>query len=336
MSTKTLFYKADSSLLTLQGIAPTTVPKNYLITGTLTNGQGALIIGEIDSITDPKNIYTVNFPNSVTTSVYGPQQICNDEVSLVGSYQTLNPGLKNPCNAFIFEGKLDELNKEDNYLEIIPPLSKLPFNTAHSNSNELAVYISSTLSGLNADLGISFIYDIKTKETISQVIYPDSLFTTTYGIWYNGKDCHYDSYTIAGGFTKDAKLSGTKIYVVDFLYNRECNEKLFVNWSEIETQYASYQHAQGITGIDGCNYRLPIVAFDIDSNGDRVFPIGGVCIDVKRVEDQFILVSSQIYKFPFSIATIPTSAADNTITGIAIELNKSTLTFTAETVDECD
>jgi len=79
--------------------------------------------------------------------------------------------------------------------------NSLSFLSVHSTRGGLAVYISSDESQLNFIVGKSFIFNIDTKKTITEVLYPKSVYTTTYGIWYNGiTDCTR-SYTISGGFS---------------------------------------------------------------------------------------------------------------------------------------
>lgn len=317
MTTKTDYYKADISILTWQGICPTKKDDEYLITGTLTNGQGALIKGPISTNNSP--IETIIYPNSTSTEVYGPEENDCDKITLVGSYQTGPVGITEPCNAFIYHGKYGDFYEANNYFEIIPP-EEFPFNVAHSTRGGLAVYISSTKSGLNLDLGKSFIFDIEKKETITEVIYPDAVFTTTYGIWHNGCDEDFDSYTISGGFSMTGQFIDTRIYVVDFLYNKKSCEMHFENWNEISLQSPTlFSHAQGITGLGNGNYILPTAIFEIDPlDPSKFIQLNGETIQIKKQCDKFIITNNIIYDFPRSSLTFLTSAAKNTVVGFSV------------------
>ena len=70
-SSTTTFFKANESILSWQGICPTNKSNEYLITGTQTNGDGAIYKGKIN-VSSTAKIDSIIFPNSASTSVYGP------------------------------------------------------------------------------------------------------------------------------------------------------------------------------------------------------------------------------------------------------------------------
>lgn len=331
--TKTEYYESNSLIFTWQGICSTNNHKEYIITGTQISGQGAIYKGPINNI---EHIDTVTFPDSTSTSVYGPEYenncFFNDSVTVVGSYQTGSVGITEPCNGFGYKGKYGDFNNPDNYFTI-EPIDNYIYTVVHSTRAGLAVYISSNESQLNFIIGKSFIFDIDKKETITEVLYPDSLFTTTYGIWYNGRINCYDSYTISGGFTTNNSLIDSRIFVVDFLYDRKTNTKLFINWTEIKLpEITLFTHAQGITGLNDNTYILPIANFYLDPNNDnKLIEIDGAKIKIKREHNHFITVDYEQIKYPNSILSIITSAAENSVVGVAITDNNEIISFQAET-----
>ena len=333
MISKTTYYQADSSILSWQGICPTNIHNEFLITGTLTTAFGAIYTGTID-VPDVENIKTVTYPKSTSTSVYGPEFISDNCITLVGSYQIGAPGITEPCIGFGYKGKYDDFANPNNYFTIEPHIP-FKYTVVHSTRGGLAVYISSDISQLDFIFGKSFVFDIENKKTISEVLYPNSLFTTTYGIWYNEKvecyDC-YDYYTIAGGFSLPGVLTNTRTFVVDLFYNKLTGETFFENWTEINIPDISiYTHAQGITRLDNGNYILPIANFFIDPNNNQLTQFSGVTVEIKREKDCFILVNYESINYPKSLITIVTSAAKNSVVGIFVDENNQALSFQAVT-----
>jgi hypothetical protein len=281
------------------------------------------------------------FPNSTGTSVYGPEHsnefdCCNrvpcEIITLVGSYQTGEVGFEYPCNGFGYKGKYADLSNPDNYFEIVPD-EKFRYTVVHSTRAGLAVYISSDTSQLNAVEGRSFVYDIDQKKTITEVKYPDSEFTTTYGIWYNGQTGSFDQYTISGGFSLPGDIfADTRTFVVDFNYNRNTGKTFFENWTEIKIPEISiYTHAQGITGLGDGVYVLPIENFYIEPVSGKLLRQSGGKIKIKKVANTFVKLIYEAINFPQSIITIVTSAAENVVVGVSINNNKKEFSFEAIT-----
>jgi hypothetical protein len=333
MIQKITYYQATSSIFTWQGICPTNVKNEFLITGTFTNGFGAIYKGTID-VPDTENIKTVIFPKSTSTAVYGPEFISDDNITIVGSYQTGATGIDEPCKGFCYKGKYNDFDNSKNYFTI-EPCMPFKYTVVHSTRGGLAVYISSDLSQLNLVIGKSFIYDLENKKTITEVLYPNSLYTTTYGIWYNGKvdcNCYYDHYTIAGGFSLPGILTNTRTFVVDFFYNKFTGEVHFENWTEITIPGESIiTHAQGITKLENGNYILPIANFYLDQLSSEIIQFSGAKIEIKRENNYFILVNYESINYPQSLITIVTSAAENSVVGVYIDKNNQTSSFQAVT-----
>jgi len=305
----TRYYQPPSNVSAWQGICPTNDPKKYLLTGTQNTGFGAIYKGPIN-ITNTNDILTMKYPDSTTTSVYGPEYT-NKKYSFVGSYQTDTPGIKYPCKGFGYVGKYNDFENKKNYFTIEPD-TPYDFTVVHSTRGGLAVYISSDESQLNFIVGKSFIFDIATKKTITEVLYPEAVYTTTYGIWYNGKTGCIRSYTISGGFSLTGILD-THTFVVDFLYNIKTGTYSFKNWTEIKIPGISiYTHAQGITKVSNCDYVLPIANYQLDLIGnDKLTDLSGGKIRVRRTKNGFELVNYQSISFPQSVITIVTSAASS-------------------------
>ena len=334
----TNYYKAPSNILAWQGICPTDKKNKFLIVGTQSGGFGAIYKGNIDVLNTNK-ILEVKFPNSISTSVYGPdykldkrKKTKRDIIIIVGSYQTEKTGAQYPCKGFGYIGKYGDFSNTNNYFKI-EPLKSYNFTVVHSTRGGLAVYVSSNESQVNLILGKSFIFDIERKKTITEVIYPDSSYTTTYGIWYNARKNNYKYYTISGGFSLTGLLD-TRTFVVDFIYDTITEQGYFKNWTEIKIPGVSiYTHAQGITGLDSSNYILPVANYYIDpENNKKLTEISGGKIYIKRKDNNFILRNYESINFPQSKISIVTSAAEESVVGVFINNNKQGSAFQANKV----
>lgn len=335
-SDDTIYYQTTNNILAWQGICPTNIDDIFVIVGTLKTNFGAIYKGTID-IPDTSKIETITYPNSTSTQVYGPDYVsnCNDNsITLVGSYQTGTTGINEPCNGFGYNGAYNDFNNPNNYFTIENPLIPFKYTVVHSTRGGLAVYISSDFSQLNFIIGRSFLYDIDLKKTITEIKFPNSLFTTTYGIWYNGKVNCYDTYTISGGFSV-AGFDNIQTFVVDLLYNKLTGEIFFENWTEIKIPCSAgtniYTHAQGITGLDNCNYILPIANYYKDPSNINLIEFSGGKVEIKRFLNTFILVNYEPINYPNSNLTIVTSAAKNSVVGIFVNTNDEEFPFQAVT-----
>lgn len=325
----TSYYQPPSNVSAWQGICPTDDPKKFLLTGTQAGGVGAIYKGPIN-IANSNNILAMEYPKSTLTSVYGPE-FTKKKYSFVGSYQTGTPGIDYPCKGFGYVGKYNDFSNEKNYFTIEPD-TPYDFTVVHSTRGGLAVYISSNESQLNFIVGKSFIFNIDTKKTITEVLYPNSLYTTTYGIWYNGITGCTRSYTISGGFSLTGPLD-TRTFVVDFLYNCKTKTYVFKNWTEIKIPGISiYTHAQGITKVNKYEYILPVANYYIDLlNPGKFAKLSGGKIRIRRTKDGFKLFSYQSINFPQSLLTVVTSAAKDSVCGVFENSNNDAGAFQAIT-----
>ena len=230
---------------------------DFLITGTSNAGgveSGLLYVGPLEGSATGET-YAVNFPGGTgtATSVYGPDDLGNGEVLLVGTYILAGDTTR---YGFSFQGNLDtmadDLANPDNYTTI---WNGSPINFLHSTMGGLAVgnYVTSDDP---TETGRAFVYDLA-SEAFTELVFPGSVSNTAYGIWDNGDG----SYTICGGFSQspvnnvDNPLQPIGMAsLVD--YNQLTGT--FSNWRGFS--YAGYAnprtHFQGISSVEKGVYTL--------------------------------------------------------------------------------
>ena len=177
-----------------QGIRGAATPGQYLISGT-SNSNGILFVGAING---QGTSYSVNYPAAATTSVYGPDNLNNGGIRLVGSYKNADASTSPvEVNGFLFEGTTADLPSGGSYRTIDYPGAK--FNYVHSTMGGLAVgnYDGPTQSGQAIGPGQAYIYDVATSTFLTNIVFPGSVSDSAYGIWSNGGT----KYTICGGFS---------------------------------------------------------------------------------------------------------------------------------------
>jgi hypothetical protein len=289
----------------------------YLVTGTTgpnpIEGVGLIYTGTINCING--KTYYLNVPKSTSSSIYGPNYDPNTGVySFVGAY--INKNLSRYDKGFVYSGRLDEqsLKKPSNYS--FPNVNKIYDTTIlHSFSGDLFVGNSGDTNIVNA---ISFIYNRNnTNKYLTKVQVPGFKTTTTYGIWYNGKN----SYTLVGGATKEAvpinKLYNSLLqpinistgYIVD--YNLDTN--LFTNWKLIRFKN-NITHVEGIYKNNDGSYSL---SANVVSNNEKINE--GYLLKVRRDKnDQFIFNNKDWTKLKYPEGegyTSANSVANNSIVG---------------------
>ena len=197
-----------------QGIREADTSGQYLITGT-SGTSGILYLG---TISGTGTTYAVNYPGASSTSVYGPNNLGNGQIQLVGTYQTANSSI---VNGFVFQGTVANGTLTGSYSTIDYPGATATY--VHSIMGGLAVATTEvpTATGQPPGPGPAVIYNVATGEFVANIAAPGSvsLSTTAYGIWYNGGT----SYTIVGGFgrysqdIKTRRPTPTKVgYLVDY------------------------------------------------------------------------------------------------------------------------
>src|SRR5262249_32818130 len=158
-----------------QGIRGADTAGQYLITGT-SNDSGLLFDGTIAGVGQS---YLVQYPGALTTSVYGPDNLDNGVVRLVGNYKNSDYATAPVySNGFVFEGTPAQLSASSKYRTIDYPGAK--FNYVHSTMGGLAVgnYDSPPAHGLgNLPFGPGhcYIYDVATGTFLTDIVFPGSL-----------------------------------------------------------------------------------------------------------------------------------------------------------------
>ena len=230
-----------------QGIRASDTSGQYLIAGT-SDDNGLLYDGPISGVGG--TAYPVNYPGATTTSVYGPDNLGNGELRLVGSYKTGN-GI---VQGFAFQGTTADLSNNSDYQTIDYPDAQYTY--VHSTMGDLAVgNADGSDAGLPDITGHAFIYDLATNNFQTDIVYPGSTSTTAYGIWYNGGT----SYTICGGYS--GLVQAGKTLAEGYLVNYDSATGLFTNWTSfadpnglVGQAYAT--HFQGISSTEKGVYTL--------------------------------------------------------------------------------
>lgn len=308
--------------------------ENYLICGTTNpnpnSGYGLIYVGNIDCINGL--FYYLNVPSQIglATSVYGPNYNFNNGIyTFVGSYADYSFNIK----GFIYIGTLDnnELANPNNFLY---PSVNLEYdaNFLHSNSNGLVVGNSG-----NNNKTISYIYNVGDMNNyITEIKFPGSITTTSYGIWYNGNN----SYTIVGGFSSKfvplhvvigsdgiIKPVGNS-FIVD--YNSETNT--FSNWTEIifdNSNLSIVSHFQGIYGNEDGTYSINA---DVINPKEGLLPQGYFLTIGRNSESKFQYNFENWIKLKYNEfgTTSSNSIANNKVVGLYIGDDK--ISFQAEII----
>ncbi len=252
-----------------QGLRASSTPGQYLIVGTVNGnttvgqalGSGILFEGTIDGKTGTN--YAVNIPGARYTSVFGPDNLGNGVVALVGNDRNLpDPRQQVQTSGFLFEGTPAQLGDASHYTTVNYQPNTYNYDTIHSIMGGLAVG-----NAVRVSVGttprtfatVAFIYDVATKG-YTPISYPGSTANTAYGIWYNGGT----SYTICGGYkTRSDNLPAPDLsfpfgtaYMVD--YNAATGA--FSNWKSFPypgTPGVVYRsHFEGISALGNGTYSL--------------------------------------------------------------------------------
>ncbi len=232
----------------------------YLITGSTTandTDSGLLYVGPLSGASAGAT-YAINYPGpaGTATSVYGPDDLGDGEVLLVGTYVLPDDSTR---YGFSFRGNLatmaDDVTNPDNYTRI---WNGSAFNYVHSAMGGLAVgnYIATTSE---TEAGRAFIYDLDTQQ-FTDIVFPGSISNTAYGIWDNGDG----SYTIAGGFSQvpvnnaDDRLRPlgmASLIDYDRATGRFSNARAF-SYEGLPDEATAATHFMGISGVEEGVYTL--------------------------------------------------------------------------------
>lgn len=241
----------------LTGIRGGDLPNQYLISGIsgpLSSASGLFVRGTIEGVGQS---FLVNFPNSATTSVYGPDNQGQGKIGLVGSYTKVG---STTVNGFIFQGLTDDLSNPAKYVTIDEPGAD--YTIVHSTMQGLAVgnYDSAAdhgMGGLPLGPGHAFLYDVAKQKFLTDIVFPGSKSNTAYGIWYNGNG----KYTICGGWSPDIVNNFPnqdqpigQAYLVDY----DSTTSKFSNFTSFSYPFGDnfLTHFEGISGVEKGVYTL--------------------------------------------------------------------------------
>ncbi len=290
----------------------------FLLCGTTNptpqTGKGIIYSGNI-SFSNGK-IYYQNVPNSLYTSVYGPNYDLSTGIyNFVGSYVDQTTFTR----GYIYTGRLNEteLITQTNYSY---PSVNNDFNIVfvHSISNGYTVGNAGNDDSTDT---FSFMYKLSDLRKPIEIKYPGSSTTTAYGIWYNQ---YNNKYTIVGGYSPDRRIGINKIYsrglpqpigrpyIVDY----DPVSGLFENWTTISLplNVDALAHIEGISGLFGID-GLYTLAIDTINNSANF----GYYSVISR-DNTFGFVVNKFTEIKYGSNGISTinSAANNNIVGLYI------------------
>ena len=303
----------------------------YVLCGTTNpnpnTGNGLIYIGNINCIDGIT--YYLNVPNSLGTSVYGPDY--NKETgyyTFVGSYLDYNQNNQ----GFLFQGTLDQLKKSNNF--IYPSVNQY-YNTnfLHSNSNGLIVGNSGNTNKNNET--ISYIYDINNLHKVkTQIKYPNSKTTTTYGIIYNGNN----NYSIVGGYSTKS-VSIDKIYTQNgiipidnaFIVTYNSSSNTFSNWTTIDFGNNLVSHFEGISKNNDGSYSINADVVDIKRS---LLPIGYFLTITMDLSGKYLYNLSNGLQLLYDTNGFSSSnsVADNKVVGLYVGSDGTKVSYQAEII----
>jgi len=314
--------KNNEGVTYLQGIKTGDKKGTFILSGSI-NAQdyGLVYDGPIDNTIQPDGSngsgtwYFYNVPQSLKKeyqangiSIYGPENLGNGLVNLVGAYtrqlgEDSVSGNNPDTVGFYYSGNID--GSSDNYTSfqgITKSGNKATFTFLHSIYNGLVVGncdiatitpVSGTPIQASRRLeSTAFIYDIETGKQRNIDFPPEANENThtAYGIWYNGNGI----YTIAGGSGRlpeigtsnesDRDVSIGIAYLIDY----DIHTDSFSNYQEFNYHNGEkgtdiIAHFEGIWTDDGKTYKMPAFAIALKS-GAKELVIGSV-VTVERSED---------------------------------------------------
>jgi len=311
-------YSNAPGLLFWQGIRKFS-DNYYIICGTNEQEQGILNIGPLLNYNSANN-YIITYPGSITTSVYGPNYVGFSYYRLVGSYKNEND---DNVYGFYFEGKLSDINNENNYKTISTGAS---YTYVHSTMKDILVgnYDKNTRSPISA-----FLMIIPTGKIIN-IEYPGSTSNTVYGIWHNGGT----SYTLCGGYSTDS-IVNSDVYINNqplpigkaYMVNYDIEKNEFKNWTTFKYPYSRNDlltHFEGISSSEPDVYELAADTINgiLQPSWVRV---------IKDEYGNFTLDEWIDYKYPLpGTITTSNSVANNALVGSYINESGDAVAFQME------
>lgn len=262
-----------SGITEIQGIrGVTSDPTKVLIAGTLTGTAsgvpvGLVYRGPVTGAGSSGDWFQLSFPSSTTatvtvTSLYGPADLGNGNIRVVGAYQTSQGGSHN--RGCMYQGPL---NGSGTWTAITPNGGNTNNVFVHSTMGKFAVG-NYDIGGL--DNGYAFVYDIESQQYFSLAA-PGAYTTTAYGIWHDGAN----HYTIAGGYSMPEATKLSQGFLVD--WNGETHQAS--NWRTYNfgnnSSTSIITHFEGINANESGGYNLATDFVTLD---------GGIGAGLARIE----------------------------------------------------
>ena len=263
----------------LQGIKGGDMEGTFIITGT-SNVNGVVYVGPVNhgftsSGSGTGAWYVMNVPssfNAASTSIYGPDNLGNNMVNLVGSYVSNGEG--SPRIGFFYTGPIANTTADSSGFTSyqgrnLQTGQLAQFTYIHSvsggQSNALAVG-NYGFQGEGNPFGHAFIYNpANPAQPQIDITFPDTDKThTAYGIWYNGGT----SYTISGGVGLPSGSSK---------YGEPLGSAYLMDYDSATGQFSHYQtYTYKPTGADKKRFKgkTLITHFEgIWSNGEGLYKL---------------------------------------------------------------
>lgn len=314
----------------------------YLICGTTdpnpNTGYGLIYVGNANCIDGL--YYYLNVPNSLGTSIYGPNYNQNTGTyTFVGSFLDYDQNI----NGFVYNGTLDSDSLKNPLNIVYPSVNNLyNVNFLHSNSNGLIVGNSGNMNDFEGL--ISYIYNQNDMSNyIKEIKFPGSMTTTTYGIWYNGNN----KYTLVGGYSND-KINIKQIYIQEkqgikkpigsaFIVDYDSLTNTLSNWTSImfnDNGRSLVTHFEGIYGnLDG-TYSINA---DVLNSPNDILPQGYFLKVSKNKKNEYVYNFDNWIKLKYNEVgtTSSNSVANNKIIGLYIGPNEN-ISYQAEIINQIE
>ena len=246
----------------------------------------------------------------VNTSCYGPNNLPNGDVQIVGSYKVAS---SSDTKGFYYEGPVDG--------------SGIWKTVSPNDGDTEMVFMHSVMGGYavgNYDTkaynAYAFIYNVENEE-FESVSVEGAHSTTLYGIWHNGGT----SYTLVGGCSFDGVGKLSQGFIVDW----DSETKELSNWSM--NQYLDQNvkslitHFEGITSDGEGGYNLPSNWVEFEKKDTSPLETGAAFVNIKRNTDGSFASPTWVpLKFPINgTMTSANTAYKNNILGIYTMPNNS-------------
>jgi hypothetical protein len=305
-----------------QGITASSTAGQYLMVGTVDGtlfggqnlGQGILFDGTINGAKG--TTYTVAYPNAKYTSAFGPDNLGNGRVRVVGSYFTpLDQQSQPQLHGFVYEGLASRLGGTTGYKTLDYDAGTYNGCVVHSTMGDLAVGVAGTVDAQSAfDPSLptaAFIYNFKTQ-AYTPIEYPlgdsTAASTSAFGVWQNDGS----HYTICGGF-KELLTGGAPEFPFGtaFLVDYDANTGEFSNWKSFhlpgDDGSRTLTHFDGLSSVEAGVYTLSGISSTKDGSEK-----GAAWVNVRRNADNSF---SDAIWVSLDDAAVPGTTTSNAVYG---------------------